>query len=93
MKCSGCLIGFFLLGMLCLNAQTNPYHSGGPLTQEQAAYDVRFYDLRLEVMPDRERIKGRLQMDARIVHPMDVLVINLGSSRSACASRTCRSSP
>lgn len=85
MKCPCCLLGALVLWIIPLHAQTNPYQSGGTLTPEQAAYDVLFYDLTLEVTPDLERIQGSLQMDARIVHPTDCLVLDLFT----CANRSC----
>jgi aminopeptidase N len=51
--------------------------SGGPLDHERAAYDVRFYDLALEVFPDARRISGTLGVRARITSPTDVLVLDL----------------
>ncbi|MEM8909042.1 MAG: M1 family metallopeptidase [Bacteroidota bacterium] len=58
-------------------AQPAIYDSGGPLSPEQAAYDVSFYDLQLRVDPKAKHIEGTLTMDARIVHPTDQLVLNL----------------
>ena len=51
--------------------------SGGPLKPEQAAFDVTFYDLRLAIDPDNQSIEGTLQMYARIVHPTDVILLDL----------------
>ncbi len=54
-----------------------PYDSGGPLPAEQAAYDVRFYDLSLRIDPDRRWIGGSLRVVADVTEPLDTLVLNL----------------
>ncbi len=51
--------------------------SGGALSPEQAAYDVTFYELSLDVDPDARTIGGSLTAHARIVDPLDVFVLNL----------------
>ncbi len=53
--------------------------TGGPLIPEQAAYDVTFYDLDLDVRPATQTIEGSLSVHARIVHPTEVLVLHLDS--------------
>lgn len=58
-------------------AQTAIYDTGGPLMPEQAAYDVTFYDLAVQVFPDEQRIEGHVQVTARVVHPMYWLVLDL----------------
>lgn len=44
---------------------------------EQAAYDVRFYDLSLVVNPSDSSIHGRVKIKADIVQPIDNFVIDL----------------
>ena len=67
----------------CLQAQDadsdwqDPYDSGGPLIVEQAAYDVTYYDLDLEVDPSDSTIAGSLRMHARIVAPTEVVALDL----------------
>ena len=51
--------------------------SGGPLTPEQAAYDIKSYDLDLKIDPDAQTIKGALTAHALIVHPLDWFVMDL----------------
>ncbi len=51
--------------------------SGGPLTPQQAAYDVHFYDLHVAVFPEEKRISGTVMVKATMVHPFDWLVLNL----------------
>jgi aminopeptidase N len=73
--------GFMSLGILCIlaaaHAQVDILDSGGPLMPEQAAYDVRYYELSLQVFPDERRIEGSLEIRATVVHPMDFLVLDL----------------
>lgn len=51
--------------------------SGGPLMPEQAAYDVKAYDLDLKIDPEAQTIKGALTAHARIVSPLDWFVMDL----------------
>ena len=44
---------------------------------EQAAYDVKSYDLDLRVDPESQTIKGALTAHALIVHPLDWFVMDL----------------
>jgi aminopeptidase N len=53
------------------------YDSGGPLMPEQAAYDVTYYDLSLFVNPSDSSIQGSLKVNARIVQPLDMFVLDL----------------
>lgn len=58
-------------------AQSPTPDSGGPLLPEQAAYDVTFYDLDLNIQPREQRIGGVLTAHARVVDSLDVFVLNL----------------
>lgn len=75
--------GFSLLITLCLTlaqagiSQTPIYDSGGVLQPEQASYDVTYYDLDVQVFPEERRIEGALEVRARVVHPMHMLVLDL----------------
>jgi aminopeptidase N len=55
----------------------DPYDSGGPLIVEQAAFDVTFYDLSLNVDPSDSTIAGSLSMSARMVAPAEVVALDL----------------
>ena len=82
------IISSLLLAMILssgLSAQFDILDSGGPILPEQAAYDVKFYDLTLKVMPDDKFIQGKLRMDAQIVHPLDLLVMDLDTLLSVSA--------
>ena len=54
-------------------------NSGGPLMPEQAAYDVKSYDLDLRIDPVAQSIKGALTAEALIVHPTSWFVLDLDS--------------
>lgn len=62
-----------------LPARPNPreWSSGGPLSAEQAAYDVTFYDLTLRVSPTDSSIAGKLVVYARVVAALEYLVLDL----------------
>ncbi|HVG38307.1 MAG TPA: hypothetical protein VM870_03405, partial [Pyrinomonadaceae bacterium] len=51
--------------------------SGGPLLPEQAAYDVKFYDLALRVNIAEHSIAGALTVRALIVQPTEWFVLDL----------------
>ncbi len=66
-----------LLNLAALQAQTPIYDTGGSLMREQAAYNVSFYDLSLQVFPGEQRIEGVLRAEAQVVHPMYWFVLDL----------------
>jgi len=51
--------------------------AGGPLTPEQAAYDVRFYELDLRIDPDARTIGGSVTLTARMVAPAGRIRLDL----------------
>lgn len=79
-----CLAVIFLL-ILCVEGPSQaqrelgvrPTGSGGPLMPEQAAYDVKSYDLALRVNPEEQSIAGALTVKALIVAPTAWLVLDL----------------
>ena len=68
---------FLLLGSYPISAQTPILDSGGPLSTEQAAYDVTFYDLSVSIKPETREIDGQVIVRAKVVHPMNQLVLDL----------------
>jgi aminopeptidase N len=54
-----------------------PTDSGGVLMPEQAAYDVKSYDLSVTPNIEEKSIKGTLIVKARIVNPIDKFVLDL----------------
>jgi aminopeptidase N len=66
----------------CSGAQPDPgpaqpYDTGGPLLEEQAAYDVLHYDIGLAVDPVKRSIAGEVRVTARAVAPLEHLVLDL----------------
>ncbi|HOY20081.1 MAG TPA: M1 family peptidase, partial [Haliscomenobacter sp.] len=70
-------VGIFMLGTVLLPAQIAILDSGGPLSPEQAAYDVSFYDLSVRIMPDTRELEGQVIVRAKVLHPMNQLVLDL----------------
>jgi len=62
------------------SAQRAIHDSGGRLSPEQAAYDVRYYDLSLRVSPSDSTIGGSLTVVADIVSPIDRIVLDLDTT-------------
>jgi aminopeptidase N len=54
-----------------------PGSSGGPMPPEQAAYDVRFYELTLTVDPADSSIAGSNVIHADVTAPLAVFVVDL----------------
>jgi aminopeptidase N len=54
-----------------------PTDSGGVLMAEQAAYDVKHYDLAVTPNIEEQSIKGVLTATAKIVKPLDKFVLDL----------------
>ena len=67
--------------------QADPYDSGGPLMPEQAAYDVTYYELELEVAPVDSTISGAVTVHARVGSPMEWLVLDLVPELEVGATR------
>ena len=68
-----CAIGFATVAQgQGIGPRPNPreWSSGGPISPEQAAYDVTFYDLGLRVSPADSTIAGSLTVYARVIAPL-----------------------
>jgi aminopeptidase N len=68
---------FLLLTAIQLFPQSDSQDSGGPLTSEWAAYDVKFYNINLNVDPDKQTIKGWVGITAEAVSNMNKLMLDL----------------
>jgi hypothetical protein len=51
--------------------------SGGPLTPEWAAYDVKFYNINLNINPDKQTINGWVGVTAEAIADMKEFVLDL----------------
>ena len=71
------LLLFFLADTFQLRAQVAILDSGGEIMPEQAAYDVHFYDLDLNIDPDEKSIDGTVNIQAEVVHPLTYFVLDL----------------
>jgi len=69
------LLALFLTSLL--TASCAAQDSGGELLQQQAAYDVTYYDLQVEVQPSERAIAGTLVAHAVVESPLEVFVLNL----------------
>lgn len=73
----------FLSAVMCAGVfgqrafTVRPTQSGGVLMAEQAAYDVKHYDLDLAVDVPNQSIKGVLTVQANIVSPFKTFVLDL----------------
>jgi aminopeptidase N len=52
------LLSFTLLSSAGISAQ--PWQTGGPLSEHQAAFDIRYYDISLRLAPDYQAISGHV---------------------------------
>ena len=76
---SGFLFGLFLTAAAFAQRDmgARPTGSGGVLMPQQAAYDVKHYDVAVKVDVENQSISGALTATALIVKPLDVFVLDL----------------
>lgn len=85
---------FFVIFIGCFEAKAQRAFteratgSGGPLMPEQAAYDVKHYDLALKVDVDQKSIAGTLTVRALIVKPLNKFVLDLDKSMTVDSIRS-----
>lgn len=70
---------FLLTFLIFLGTFSISAGSGGPLSKEQAAYNVTFYQLDLEIFPDSKSISGSALCTASILEPLNTFVLDLDS--------------
>jgi hypothetical protein len=68
-----------LLSITCVIGQTDILDSGGKLSGAQASYDVKFYDISLQINPDEKYISGKLLVEAITVQPLSEFILDLDS--------------
>ena len=66
---------FIFIGII--SAQTPINNSGGPLMPEQAAYNVKFYDIGIVVNPADSMIIGDVSVNAEVLSPLEWFVVDL----------------
>lgn len=70
--------------LICLysstHGQRDPLETGGPLSPEQASYDVTYYKLSVDIEPDNKSISGEVVVKASVLHPMHYLVLDLDNT-------------
>jgi aminopeptidase N len=52
-------------------------YSGGPLSAEQAAFNVHFVDVDVEVFPEEQSIRAEVETHFEAVHPVERVVLDL----------------
>ena len=60
-----------------LHSQFGSQDSGGPLTPEWAAYNVKFYNINLNINPDKQTINGWVGVTVEAVTDMKKFVLDL----------------
>ena len=66
-----------LIYSIQLHSQFGSQDSGGPLTPEWAAYDVKFYNINLNINPEKQTINGWVGVNAKAVINMKDFVLDL----------------
>lgn len=82
--CKALIVLTIVLLVLPAGAQrylgVSPTHSGGPLSELQAAYDVTFYDLALSIHPEKKFISGTLSMTATAGDSLQKIELDLDTT-------------
>lgn len=69
-----------IIALICsaqLYPQFGSQDSSGPLTPEQAAYDIKYYNINLNINPDNQTINGWVGVTAEAVANMKECVLDL----------------
>jgi len=73
------IVSLFII-IICsnqLHSQFGSQDSGGPLIPEWAAYDVKFYNINLNINPEKQTINGWVGVSAEAVTNMKEFVLDL----------------
>ena len=57
--------------------QLGSQDTGGPLSAEQAVYDVKYYSINLKIYPESQTIDGWVGVTARVVDNINELILDL----------------
>lgn len=76
-----CFLSFFL-PLICFSQSQSPERYkdwvwGGPIDPLQEKYEVKRYDLRLELLPEEEKLDGRVKVHFSTKVALDTLRLNL----------------
>ena len=71
------LLALAVAGYAQRDLGAKPLGSGGVLSYEQAAYDVKMYDIRARIDPENRSIEASSIITAEIVSPVDWFVLDL----------------
>ena len=71
------LLLFLLSITTAIFPQFGSQDSGGPLPPEWAAYDIKFYNINLNINPDKQTINGWVGVSAEAVTNMEEFVLDL----------------
>jgi len=70
-------VHWLLLALVSPVGAAVPSDTGGPLSADQAAYDVLAYDLDLAIDPEAQRLDGTVTMEAKTVRALRRLELDL----------------
>lgn len=81
------LLLFLLTGAVSAQRElgVRPTNTGGPLSAEQAAYDVKHYDVTARIDPAQRSISGVVTITAKIVNPIETFLLDLDTPYTVSA--------
>jgi len=71
------LLSLILYANTIIFAQFGSQDTGGPLSPEQAAYDVKYYNINLEIDPVEKSIAGWVGIKAQVINSIAFFVLDL----------------
>jgi len=71
------LLFLILYANTIIFAQFGSQDTGGPLSPEQAAYDVKYYNINLEIDPVEKSIAGWVEINAQVIKSISFFVLDL----------------
>ncbi len=71
------LLIFLASSYLSYTQEFGSQDSGGPLTLEWSAYDIKFYNINLKIDPEKQTISGWVAVTAQAVNDMKEFVLDL----------------
>jgi len=77
MKIIFIFLSIILINSIRLFAQFGSQDTGGPLNPEWADYDIKFYNINLNINPEKQTINGWVGVTAQAVNDMKEFVLDL----------------